>query len=242
MSSSMRTSVYPSPKLAGCAFARLQKRNSISPNASKKTATTSTKSKLNISYNTSWQNPVVHYSVEGGEWKTKPMHRDVNSSGPNWTHFSLEDHQLPDTADETTVEFVITDGQGAWDKAPEDQNYKIQSHGNYRLEHGKLQSVTCPPVLVITDLDDTLIGSSHHDDEATLQFTQWWRSHGVPAGGRLVYNTGRALDLFLQLLEEKSHCIPEPDLLISSVGTKIYKKSAGNTWVQDEKYEKRLGK
>jgi hypothetical protein len=35
---------------------------------------------------------------------------------------------------------------------------------------------------------------------------------------------GRALDLFLQLLKEKGDLMPEPDMLISSVGTKIYVK------------------
>lgn len=35
----------------------------------------------------------------------------------------------------------------------------------------------------------------------TAAFRQWWHEEGVPAGGRLVYNTGRALDLFEQLLQ-----------------------------------------
>jgi sucrose-6F-phosphate phosphohydrolase len=171
------------------------------------------------------------------------MQRCIASSGPSWAHFSLEHHRLPAAVDQTTLELVITDGQGAWDKAPGDQNYKIQSPGRYRMEFGQLHPVTSPPVLVVTDLDDTLIGSSSHDDEATLKFTQWWQSYGVPAGGRLVYNTGRALNLFHQLLEEKAHCMPEPDLLISSVGTKIYKKvGSSNSWLQDEDYEKRLDK
>jgi sucrose-6F-phosphate phosphohydrolase len=235
MSFSMSIGVSLPQKAAVLNIAKSPKRHAIIPHASKKPASDSTK-QVNISYNTAWPNPVVHYSVEGGEWKTQPMQRHIASAGPNWAHFSLEEHhKLPEQA---TLELVITDGQGAWDKAPGDQNYIIQSPGSYRLEHGQLMPVTTPPVLVITDLDDTLIG----DDDATLKFTQWWRSHGVPAGGRLVYNTGRVLDLFLELLEEKAHCIAEPDLLISSVGTKIYKKESNNSWVQDEIYEKRLGK
>jgi len=222
-------------------FTLATRRFAIISNATKQTTAISTK-RLNISYNTAWLDPVVHYSVEGGKWQTQPLSRCI-SSGPSWAHFSLEDHQLPADADQITLELVITDGQGAWDKAPGDQNYKIQSPGRYRLQHGQLHPVTCPPVLVVTDLDDTLIGSNALDDEATLKFTQWWQNFGVPAGGRLVYNTGRALDLFEKLVEEKAHCMPEPDLLISSVGTKIYKKvGANNSWVKDEEYEKRLGK
>ncbi len=41
-------------------------------------------------------------------------------------------------------------------------------------------------VLLVSDLDDTMMG----DDEATAAFTSWWQSAMVPAGGRLVYNTG----------------------------------------------------
>jgi hypothetical protein len=162
---------------------------------------------------------------------------------------------------------------------------------------------------VVSDLDETMIG----DDEATAAFTGWWQSAMVPAGGRLVYNTGstrgqqarqegcrtgqsgkpggarctdcarrrwgaaaaatmgycalcnlgagpglrgavpgelarhcayspagclapqlpgsalavgRALDLFENLLAERGHVMAEPDLLISSLGTKIYYKCA----------------
>jgi sucrose-6F-phosphate phosphohydrolase len=231
---SLSTGVSVQQKAAVFRFGNLSKRRAILPNATSKNAAVNSTKDVNISYKTAWPNSVVHYSVEGGEWKTQPMQRHIASAGPDWAHFSLEDQ-----ADQAEVELVITDGQGAWDKAPGDQNYKIQAPGRYRLEHGQLQPVENPSVLIITDLDDTLIG----DDEATLKFTNWWRSHGVPAGGRLVYNTGRALDLFLQLLDEKAHCLPEPDVLISSVGTKIYRKEKNTgSWVADEEYEKRLGK
>lgn len=42
-----------------------------------------------------------------------------------------------------------------------------------------------------------------------------------------MYNTGRALGLFLELLSEKRHCLPEPDVLIASVGTKVYRRCVG---------------
>lgn len=72
-------------------------------------------------------------------------------------------------------------------------------------------------MLVVTDLDDTLIG----DDEATAAFTRWWQSAAVPRGSRLVFNTGRSLSKCQALLAEKGAVLPEPDFLISSVGTKV---------------------
>ena len=62
------------------------------------------------------------------------------------------------------------------------------------------------------------------DDEATAAFTAWWHAEGVPAGGRLVYNTGRALDLFESLLQQKGALLAEPDALISAIGTRVYEK------------------
>ena len=45
------------------------------------------------------------------------------------------------------------------------------------------------PCLVVSDLDDTMVG----DDAASSAFRRWWEAEGVVAGGRLAYNTGRAL-------------------------------------------------
>lgn len=175
---------------------------------------------LHISYNTTWHEPIVHYSLGGKPWTSHFLQRTVNSAGQHWVQFTLDAGGSDLTGDVPVLEMVLTDGNGIWDKAPGDQNYLIFSPGQYRLSHGSLDEVSSPAVLVVSDLDDTMVG----DDEATAKFTEWWRSVGVPAGGRLIYNTGRALDLFEKLIEEKKDCLAEPDLLISSVGTKIYKK------------------
>jgi hydroxymethylpyrimidine pyrophosphatase-like HAD family hydrolase len=79
------------------------------------------------------------------------------------------------------------------------------------------------------------------DDAGTAAFRQWWHEEGVPAGGRLVYNTGRALDLFEQLLQDKGQVLPEPDMLISAIGTRIYTKRGGR-WQEDEGYTAQLGR
>lgn len=118
------------------------------------------------------------------------------------------------------LEFVVTDGRDAWDKAADGSNYAIAAPGRWSLRDGQLAEASLPAVLVCSDLDDTMIG----DDAATAAFSSWWHEEAVPAGGRLVYNTGRALDLFERLLAEKGHCMAEPDMLISSIGTRIYVK------------------
>lgn len=44
---------------------------------------------------------------------------------------------------------------------------------------------------------------------------------GVLRGGLLVYNTGRALESFTELMQGKAGCLAQPDVLISAVGTKV---------------------
>lgn len=68
-------------------------------------------------------------------------------------------------------------------------NYRITQPGRYRLSDGNLEAVTGAACLIVSDLDDTMVG----DDAATATFTRWWQQEAVPRGSRLVYNTGRAM-------------------------------------------------
>eukprot|EP00887_Chlorella_sp_A99_P000854 scaffold5.g854.t1 len=62
----------------------------------------------------------------------------------------------------------------------------------------------------------------------------------APAAPAVLVVTGRALDLFLRLLEEKGHVMPQPDLLISALGTRVYTVTGGQ-WREDEGYTASLG-
>ncbi len=72
------------------------------------------------------------------------------------------------------------------------------------------------PFLLITDLDNTLVGL----DSALEELNQQIHNHRQQYGTRLIYSTGRSPTLYRQLAEEKN--LLEPDVLIVSVGTEIY--------------------
>jgi sucrose-6-phosphatase len=71
-----------------------------------------------------------------------------------------------------------------------------------------------PPFLIVTDLDSTLVGN----DEFLERFNNIFTNHCWPNGSKLVYATGRSLQLY-QTLRSK---LLQPDMLITSVGSEIY--------------------
>jgi sucrose-6-phosphatase len=75
------------------------------------------------------------------------------------------------------------------------------------------------PFLLITDLDNTLVG----DDVAMAELNQRLSQHRQQYGTKIVYSTGRSPMLYRELAEAKS--LLEPDAVILAVGTEIYFKS-----------------
>ncbi len=72
------------------------------------------------------------------------------------------------------------------------------------------------PFLLITDLDNTLVG----DDAALAELNRQLDYHRKEYGSQLVYSTGRSVTLYRRLTTEKP--LLEPDALILSVGTEVY--------------------
>lgn len=78
-----------------------------------------------------------------------------------------------------------------------------------------------PRRVLVTDIDGTLVG----DDAALARFAAWLRPRRDELA--LVYATGRTRDSVAQLVGETP--APEPDVVISLVGTEIHDRS-GRPW------------
>lgn len=75
---------------------------------------------------------------------------------------------------------------------------------------------TVSKFLLVTDLDSTLVG----DNDALQRLNSWFKHHRQIYGSKLVYATGRSLKSYERLISHTA--LPEPDVLIASVGTEIY--------------------
>ena len=70
-------------------------------------------------------------------------------------------------------------------------------------------------------MDGTMVGDGEAADAATAMFCDYWENTAALAGGVLVYNTGRSLGQFQELLESKAPALALPNALITAVGTKV---------------------
>lgn len=189
---------------------------------------------ITLHYYTGWNNTFLHYSVCGGSWRDLPFTKI--GSGQQWCRANVEvqgnDNGSP------LLEFVMTNNEGEWDKPTTGGNYEIRKPGRFIVRHGDIEDVIGKPVMVVSDLDGTMVG----DDEATKAFRNFWQKQAVVRGSVLVYSTGRSLQSFQALLREKNHCLNVPDVLVSSVGTKIYINNGLGEWKEDQGWVSTLDK
>ncbi len=95
-----------------------------------------------------------------------------------------------------------------------------------------------------TDLDGTLIEDQAEandwvraNDELTYHAGQHFGQFIAPAGGVLVYNTGRSIGMVEGLLAKKAHVMPWPAAVITAVGTKVFLWDvAARRWADDPAY------
>jgi len=81
----------------------------------------------------------------------------------------------------------------------------------------KIEDSTKPNIKLLSfDIDNTLIDFHTYKSN----FKKIWKSHKPKSGVLLAFNTGRLIDDVLGLIEKG--VLPEPDYIISGVGTHIY--------------------
>lgn len=87
---------------------------------------------LRLTYSTGWSPAYIHYKLDGGEWTEVPgeLMRE-----------SAEGSEATCVVQGRTLEFVLTDGQGNWDKPSAVENYFISEPGDYSLARGKISRV-----------------------------------------------------------------------------------------------------
>lgn len=67
------------------------------------------------------------------------------------------------------LEFVVKDGSGTgWDKMPDGTNYAISTRGSYILYEGQINPTTGKTLMLVSDLDDTMIGNDKAVSTASL--------------------------------------------------------------------------
>ena len=180
-----------------------------------------------IFYHSGWKAPLLHVNSDGS-WRDLPLSRTDRRF---WFSGALP----------VPCRFVFTDGAGHWDN-PSSQctsvtgrNYSLSEPGSYAAFKGDLLRIRedCKPVLLITDLDGTLLEERNPVAEAaTLRFTKYWLQTHYFSGSRLVYSTGRSLEEFLTIKLP----LLEPDLLLTCVGSDAYTMDAEGIYEAREDY------
>eukprot|EP00884_Botryococcus_braunii_P011517 jgi/Botrbrau1/20366/Bobra.0006s0031.1 len=205
--------IFPSQRTFHEKFERRYRANASSSRSAGSTSKVDDQ-RITIFYKSGWSEVILHGSVEGSEWQDYELYKvrddlwavDINlQNGKSSTNPPLE--------------FVLKNGLGTdWDKSPDGANYIVTEQGSHILFDGRLHPTTGERFMLVSDLDDTMIG----DDEATKAFKTYWERGPALLGGKLVYNTGRHLGKYEALYGEKWACMARPDVLICSVGTEVY--------------------
>ena len=88
-------------------------------------------------------------------------------------------------------------------------------------------TVVSPPFVFVSDLDDTLVGSTSD----LAKFNHVWQTEFAARGCKLVYNTGRSLQDYQLLCKDWPLLVP--DLFIGGCGTQMYSVDRLGSAIQD---------
>lgn len=140
------------------------------------------------------------------------------------------------------AEFVLCNGDKTqWDNPPPQagsKNYRTaETDGDWTLRHGRLMRLHDHPVMIVSDLDHTMVGHEHDPENAHLrEFQAQWLGRFAFAGSFLCYSTGRNKTEALKVAIERE--LLRPKLLICAVGTEVYLVPEdlpleGGSWAHD---------
>lgn len=144
----------------------------------------------------------------------------------------------------------MTDGKSVYDLAPGGGTYKCPWPGGYKLENGRLAAfprAKTPPIMLVSDLDGTMVGQSPEFDAGTKAFKRYWDDSASLAGSVLVYSTGRSIGQVMSLFKEKLGALAVPDSIVTAVGTKIFMRENSAVegeycWREDLEWKAQLDK
>lgn len=220
---------------------------------------------FHIFYATGWQHPVLHYCAHSSGqpplegWQTAVMSQTSSRARPAGGLWNTAIVPVPqDMAPSACMlDFHISGetpaGASGVDRPGGSGSYACQVHGGFKLQKGRMlpfPRAQDAPLMVVSDLDGTMVGESPAADAATAQFCEYWENTAALAGGVLVYNTGRSLGQFQELLASKAAMLALPNALITAVGTKVFilqdrhaggeVQPAEHEWVEDLQWAARL--
>eukprot|EP00798_Chlamydomonas_sp_ICE-L_P011612 gene11612-34319_t len=102
------------------------------------------------------------------------------------------------------------------------------------------------PDAFVSDIDGTMIGDASAPDAfvSSKRFLDYWESNATLSGSLLVYNTGRSMGQFVELMRRCNGQVAVPDMLITAVGTKVWRlnenggrtAASGFQWEEDMKW------
>ncbi len=184
---------------------------------------------VTLAYASGWPRPrLLLPAAEGLPAREVPLRR----CGPgHWTATLpvASDYSGDVASGAAALAFTVSDGAGAVDAPPGGGLYRCPLPGGFKLARGRLTPFPAalrPPVMLVTDLDGTLVGETPEADAATAAFRAYWDGHARLAGGVLVFNTGRSIGQVMSLLRDKAAHMPHPDVIVTAVGTKIFTRRA----------------
>ena len=192
---------------------------------------------VRLFYATGWDKPKIRarwLDASGKaltDWSTVDLHETAarshgSSSSNHWSHTILDKSAMECSCEPAELEFVPFDFETLKEDHPgHGGSYRCGFPGGYKLESGVIRpfNQACePPMMLVSDIDGTLVGTSEESAGVTARFAKYWEERASLTGSFLVYNTGRSLGQMTGLLESLEGILPIPDALITAVGTKIY--------------------